>query len=219
MGDVVTRKCACCKGEIEIDVDDIKGVVYFDKYFYHETCFVEFARKKAENKRCSSKWKDALNDEMCQIKKDAIYNINYCYGRDLLFEHLLNNYDVCAISSYIQMTLNNVVDGKYKGKSRPIPYKEFARCWIDGKNALNKIYEKNCQSGKSMTGDQRIIYDIAVVVGEYPKWQQRKIKLEKTRQEIVNSIVFDDIDMSKIGQGKQVKKNDISDISDDIFTE
>ena len=29
----------------------------------------------------------------------------------------------------------------------------------------------------------------------------------------------DDIDMSKIGQGKQIKRKDISDISDDIFTE
>ena len=219
MGEIITRKCAKCKSVIEIDVDDIKDVVYFENLYYHKSCFEDLATLKASNKRCSPKWKGALDDGLRQVQKDANYIINYCYGRDLLFEHLLHNYDVCVISSYIQMTVDKVVRGNYKGKSKPIPYREFAQCWIDGQSTLNKIYTNNKQVGKNMGGDQRLIYDLAVVVNRFPKWKNAKIKLEKEKQEFINSVKFDDIDMSKIGQGKQVKRTDISDISDDIFVE
>lgn len=219
MAATITRKCAKCKGVIEIDVDDIRGIVYFDKKFYHKDCFIETATKKAANKRSSLSWQEALNDGLRQISKDAKYNIDYCYGRDLLFEHLLHNYDICAISSYANMLISNVVSGKYKGKSKPILYRELAECWIDGQSKLNKIYINNKQLGKDMNGDQRLIYDLAIVVNRFPKWKNAKIKSEKAKQEIINSVRFDDIDMSKIGQGKQVKRTDISDISDDIFVE
>ena len=219
MTDIMTRKCAKCKGEIEIDVNDIRDVVYFDKSYYHKDCFRELAQQKASNKRCSAKWQETLSDDLKQVSQNANYIINYCYGRDLLFEHLLNSYDICALSSYIKMALDNVVAGKYKGKSKPIPYRDLAICWIDGQRALDKIYINNKQIGKDMSGDQRLIYDLAIVVNRFPKWKNLKVKSEKAKQELVNMVSFDDIDMSKIGHGKQEKKKDISDISDDIFVE
>lgn len=219
MGEIITRKCAKCRGVIEIDVDDIRDVVYFDKKFYHEDCFIETATKKASNKRSSFSWQEALDDGLRQISKDAKYNIDYCYGRDLLFEHLLHNYDVCAISSYANMLISNVVNGRYKGKSKPILYREFAECWIEGQKTLNNIAFKNRQVGKEMTGDQRVIYDLAIVVNQFPKWKSAKIKAEKDKQEFINSVKFDDIDMSRIGQSNKTVKTDISDISDDIFVE
>ena len=215
----ITRKCACCKGVIEIDVNDIRDVVYYDKKFYHKECFIEAATKKAANKRSSLGWKNALDDDLRQVTKDAIYNINYCYGRDLLFEHLLKNYDVYSISSYANMLISDVVNGKYKGKSRPIPYIDFAHCWIEGQRTLDKINAENKQLGKKMNGDQRIIYDLAVVVNKFPKWKSAKLRLENERQRIVQEASFEEVDMSRIGQTKQVKKKDISDISDDIFIE
>ena len=219
MSEIITRKCAKCKGEIEIDVHDIKDVVYFEKKFYHKTCFIETATKKAASKRSSLGWQSALNDGLRQVQNDAVYNIEYCYGRDLLFEHLLNNYNVCAISSYANMNISNVVSGKYKGKSKPISYKELAMCWIEGQKALDKINADNHQLGKNMTGDQRIIYDLAVVVNKFPKWKSAKIKLDNERQRIAKEARFEEVDMSRIGQVQQVKKKDISDISDDIFVE
>lgn len=216
---VLQRKCAKCKKEIEIDRDNICEVVLFNKLYYHEACFKELAHQKISNRRSSPMWKEALDDELKQIKKDAINVLNYCIGRDDLCEHILSSYNVCAISSYIQMTIDSVVKGNYKGKSKPIAYRDLAQCWIDGQNTLNNIFIKNKQLGKDMTGDQRIIYDLAIVVNRFPKWKSAKVNAEKEKQEFINSVSFDDIDMSKIGQGKQVKRIDISDISDDIFVE
>ena len=34
MAETITRKCAKCKGVIEIDVDNIRGVIYHNKLYY-----------------------------------------------------------------------------------------------------------------------------------------------------------------------------------------
>jgi hypothetical protein len=218
MNNIITRKCAKCKGVIEINVDDIRGIVYFDKKFYHKDCFIETATKKAANKRSSLSWQEALNDGLRQISKDAKYNIDYCYGRDLLFEHLLHNYDICAISSYANMLISNVVSGKYKGKSKPILYRDFAECWIGVQSDLDNIYANNQRLGKNMTGDQRIVYDIAVVVRTYPEWKRKQ---EHKKKKAENRNVAEqhkiNIDYAKI---KTNEKNsglgDISDLLDEI---
>ena len=215
---IITRKCACCKDVIEIDVNDIRDVVYYDKKFYHKECFVEAATKKAANKRSSLGWKNALDDGLRQITKDAVYNINYCYGRDLLFEHLLSNYDVYSISSYANMLISNVVSGKYKGRSNPILYRNLAECWIDSQSSLNNIYSNNLRLGKSMTGDQRVIYDLAVVVRTYPEWKRKQ---EQKKKKIENRNVAErrkiNIDYTQI---QTIKTNsglgDISDLLDEI---
>lgn len=218
MSDVLTRKCAKCKGAIEIDVNDIKNVVYFDKLYYHLFCFEDLATQKASNKRCSIKWKEALNDGLKQVQHDAEYIINYCYGRDLLFDHLLNNYNICAVSSYIQMTIDKVIKGNYKGKSKPILYRDFAECWIAMQSELNKIYANNKRLGKSMSGDQRINYDLAVVVSMYPQWKKKQ---EYNKRKIENRSISEQkeikIDYSKIKTTNASSGlGDISDLLDEI---
>lgn len=219
MGDIVTRKCACCKGEIEIDVDDVRDVVYFDKLYYHKSCFEQLVAQKAANKRCSPKWKAMLGMGLKQLEKDAEQIVSSRYGHDKLFDHMLFHYDIYTISTYTQKLMDNVVNGQYKGKSKPISYRDFADCWVDMQPDLDSIYKNNQRLGKNMTSDQRINYDLAVVVRTYPEWKKRKIRAEAAKKEAIRSAVFDEIDMSKIGQGKQVKKKDISNISDDIFVE
>ena len=219
MGEVLTRKCACCKGVIEIDVDYVHDVVYFDKLYYHKSCFEELAAKRMANKRSSPKWQAAMSDNLRQVQKDADYEINYCYGRDMLYNHILANYDVYSVSSYANMTFRNIVEGNYKGKSRPIPYREFAECWIDNQTELDRICSNNLRLGKRMAGDQRINYDTAVVVRMYPEWRQHKIKAEREQKEFINSVVFDEIDMSRIGHKQHTQRRDMSDISDDLFVE
>lgn len=216
MVDVLTRKCAKCKGEIEIDVNNIRDVVYFDKSYYHKNCFKELAQQKASNKRCSVKWQEALSDDLKQVSKNANYIVNYCYGRDLLFEHLLNSYDICAISSYIKMALDNVVVGKYKGKSKPIPYRELAECWIAIHSELNKIYANNKRLGKSMTGDQRINYDLAVVVRMYPQWKKNheKKKVEQDEQKKIIQSIRAQSAIDYMSLGKQTNHSSETDIDD-----
>ena len=218
MGDTVTRKCAYCKGEIVVDVDDVRDVSYFDKLYYHTSCLHELAIQKSANKRCSSKWKDVLTTGWRQVQTDAKNTINYCYGHDKLFDHILCHYNVYAISSYTKMMMENVVKGTYKGKSKPIPYRDFADCWMESQAKLDEVYCYNQKHGKSMTDEQRINYDLAIVVRTYPDW---KMKQEYNKRKIENRNVAEqrkvNIDYTQIkAQEFSDGLGDISDLLDEI---
>lgn len=219
MAETMARRCGACDEAVTIDVNDIKDVVYFKGSYYHKSCFEKLATKKASNKRCSKDWKAALDDGMRQIETDAKYIINYCYGRDLLYGHLLNNYDICSVSTYCETTINKVLTGTYKGKSKPIPYRDFAECWVAMQSELDKIYVNNKRLGKSMTGDQRINYDLAVVVRKIPEYLANKEKKKVTAIELAKNTAHEEVDMSRIGQQKKMIKNDISDIFNDLYIE
>lgn len=219
MANVMVRKCNDCKGAITIDVNDIKDVVYFKKYYYHKSCFEKLATKKSLSKRSSSDWKEALDDGMKQIQADAKYMINYCHGRDLLYEHLLSNYDICSISTYCEDTINKVLTGTYKGKSKPISYRDFAECWVSIQPELDKIYVNNKRLGKSMSGDQRINYDLAVVVRMYPQWKKsQEYNKRKTENRNISEQKEVKIDYNKIKTTNESSGlGDISDLLDEII--
>ena len=214
----ITRKCKNCEGAIIIDVNDIKDVVYFKGSYYHKSCFEKLATKKAANKRCSKDWKVALDDDMRQIEADAREITNYCYGRDLLYDHLLETYDICSVSTYCESTINKVLTGTYKGKSKPIPYRGFAECWVAMQPELDKIYANNKRLGKSMTGDQRVNYDLAVVVRAYPQWKKsqeydrRKAENRKISEQKEIKIDYSKIKTTNASSGL----GDISDLLDEI---
>lgn len=218
MGDLVLRKCACCKNEIVIDVDDVKDVVYFDKLYYHIGCFQDVAMRKSMSKRCSPKWKDVVDTGFRQAQVDAKRIIEYCYGHDKLFDHILHCYNIYSISSYTKMMIENVVKGVYKGKSRPIPYRELADCWISSQANLDDIFRYNQKHGKTMTNDQRVNYDLAVVVRKYPEWAS---KMEYKKQQVENRNVAEqgkiNIDYTQIkSQTCHDGLDDINDLLDEI---
>ena len=62
VGAILVKKCAKCKKAIEIDVDDIKGVMHFEGLYYHDSCLQELAFKRATNKRYAAKWQAVLDD-------------------------------------------------------------------------------------------------------------------------------------------------------------
>jgi hypothetical protein len=218
MGDTITRKCACCKNEIVIDVDDVRDVSYFDKLYYHTSCLHELATQKSANKRCSPKWTEVLTVGWRQAQIDARNIIDYCYGHDKLFDHILYHYNVYAISSYTKMMMENVVKGKYKGKSKPIPYRDFAGCWIESQANLDDVYRYNQKHGKSMTDEQRINYDLAIVVRTYPDWKKKqeynKRKLENRNiiEQHAANIDYTQIKINESNDGL----GDISNLLDEI---
>lgn len=218
MGDVLERTCFKCKKVMAIDVDNVNNVVYFKDHYYHIDCFKELAIKRASDKRCIPAWKEALDDGMRQIQKDASHMIDYCYGNNLLTKHLLSNYDIYSVSNYSRKIIESVITGKYKGKSKPISYRALAECWIAEQPELDKIYLNNKRLGKIMSGDQRVNYDLAVVVRLYPKWKSER---EYNRQKIENRNISEQkeikIDYNKIKiENTNSGLGDISDLLDEI---
>jgi hypothetical protein len=222
MGNMITRKCACCKGEIAIDKNNLNNILFFNKLYYHTKCFEEMAVKKAASKRGKPQmWQDAL-DRLWEIEAETKKMLESYLAKDELNMWLLEHYDVIEVPTRLFQIIAELELGKYKGKRcKPVKASTLCGCWKWGQHKLDEIDQYNKTHNKGPSDDSaRIMYDLAVLIGKVPNYLAYKEKQKAARNEMVRTaIMYDDIDMSKIRQGKQTKRKDISDISNDIFTE
>lgn len=222
MGDIVTRKCACCKGIVEIDRNNIVDVLYFQDKYYHSKCFISMAEEKAASKRGKPQvWKDAL-DRIWELEAETKKMLEHYFARDELNAWLLENYDITMVPSRFWQVVADLEIGKYKGsRCKPVTVNTLCGCWKWGQKKLNEIHQYNKSQNKGPADDNaRLMYDLAILVGKVPNYLSYKEKQKAARNEMKRTAISsDDIDMSKIRHGKQIRKKDISDISDDIFTE
>lgn len=222
MGDIVTRKCAKCKGTIEINKNNITDVLQFQGKYYHSQCFKELASQKAASNRGKpEQWKAAL-DSMCELETETKRMLAHSFAKDELNDWLLDNYDIQMVSSRFWQIIADLELGKYKGKKcKPIDIGVLCSCWKWGQHKLNEIGQYNKSHNKGPIDDNtRLMYDLAILVGKVPQFLAYKEKQKAAEIEITKAFVMhNDIDISKIGQGKQMAKRDVSDISDDLFIE
>ena len=222
MGEVITRKCAKCKGEIEIEKNNISGVLQFQDKYYHSGCFISMAEEKAASKRGKPQmWKEAL-DSVWELEAETKKMLERYFARDALNVWLLDNYDIAMIPSRFWQIIADLEMGKYKGKRcKPVNITTLYGCWAWGQRKLNEINQYNKSNNKGPADDNaRLVYDLTILINKLPNYLAYKEKQKVSKNEMTkNAMLNDDIDMSKIGQGKQIKRKDISDISDDIFTE
>lgn len=220
--DIVTRKCSCCKGVIEVDKHCISGVICFQGKYYHYDCFENMASEKAASKRGKPQmWQEAL-DHIWELEAETKKALEQFIARDELNSWLLNNYDIVTVPSYFWQLVADLEDGIYKRKRcKPVSVGTLYECWQWGQKKLNEISQYNKSHNKGPKDDSaRLTYDLAVLVGKVPNYLAYKEKQKAAKREMSGVVIFnDDVDMSRIGQSKQVKKKDISDISDDIFIE
>ena len=219
---IITRKCACCKGVIEIDKRNISNVVCFQGKYYHYDCFEDMASEKAASRRGKPQmWQEAL-DHIWEIEADTKKMLEQFIAKDELNTWLLNNYDIVTVPSYFWQLVSDLEGGMYKRqRCKPVSAATLYECWKWGQKKLNEIDHYNRSHNKGPKDDgARLMYDLAVLVGKVPNYLAYKEKKKAARHEMSRANMFnDDVDMSRIGQTKQVKKKDISDISDDIFVE
>lgn len=222
MGDIVTRKCAKCKGTIEIDKNDIRGVLQFQDKYYHYDCFESMATEKAASNRGKPQmWQEAL-DSIWEIEADTKKMLEHYFAKDDLNAWLLDNYDITMIPARFWQVVADLEVGKYKGsRCKPVNIGTLCGCWKWGQRKLNEINQYNKSNSKGPKDDcARLMYDIAILIGKIPNYLSYKEKQKVARNEMARTAVAnDDVDMSKIGHVQQAKRKDISDISDDIFTE
>lgn len=221
MAESITRKCACCKEVITIEHNNLSNIVYFDKKYYHSNCFIEMATKKSSSNRGKpAYWQEAL-DNLWILESETKSMIEHVWAKDDLNDWLLQHYDIATVPSRFWQIIAELERGKYKGKKcKPITVETILGTWQWGQQKLNSIATYNKQMNKGPKDDNaRLVYDLAILIQKIPLFLAHQEKQKATKEEMTKSVVFDDIDMSKIGQGKQTKRRDISDISDDIFIE
>lgn len=209
----ITRKCAKCKQEIEIEKNDITDVIYYEKKYYHESCFTEMATQKAASKRGKpEQWQEAL-DNLWQLEADTKKMIQKYFAREELNEYLLSNYDICMVPAYFWQLVADLENGKYKSKKcKPIEINVLLDIWKWGQKNLNQIALNNRANRKGpQNDDDRLRYDLAILIGHVGDFKKYKAREESQRNEIINSIKKQPkIDYSSLNRRVQDKsKSDI----------
>lgn len=222
MGDVITRKCDKCKGEIAIDRNNITNVVYFDKKYYHTSCFEDRAKQRSASNRGNPKhWQNAL-DDLWTLESETKKALEHSFFERDLNDWLLTNYNIATVPTRFWQILSELESGIYKGKRcKPIDAGILYGCWKWGQRKLNEINQYNKYHNKGPANDSaRLVYDLTILIDKIPNYLAYKEKQTYAKAEMSRTTINnDDIDMSRVGYSRLTSKKDISDISDDIFTE
>lgn len=221
----IKRKCGCCKEYFYINNENIDDAVYYDKTTYHSSCFISICNKRSKMKRknISQKWTWVL-DNLESIKEKSYEHLSRAVAKESVFEFIKDAYDVTIIPTTVWEKIGNIYNGTFKGMTTGIPPKHLLDMWKRKIEMLNGIAAGNITKGKTMSADQRISYDLSVLVNKYDsylKWLEKQkiieaeniknIKLKKT--EITAGIIN-----TKANESSENQKNDdMSDLVDDIF--
>lgn len=222
MADTIKRKCAKCKGEIEINRNNITEVIYFDQKYYHESCFEGHATQRAASKRGNpEQWQEAL-DNIWELEAETKNMLERFWSKDDLNVWLLDNYNITVVPTRFWQIISELEIGKYKGqRCKPVNTETLVDCWKWGQRKLNEINQYNKSHNKGPSDDSaRLMYDLTILIGKMPNFLAYKDKQKIETNEMARTCESnDDVDMSKIGQVKQTVRKDIGNISDDIFVE
>lgn len=234
----IKKKCAYCKKDIIINSPD-DNVIYYDGRYYDINCFIE---------KCSSmktpKWKTALQyietykeDARIQIeklfkskkadltnidkyKKDAQKNIKRIFAESDVNAFLREQYNVVNVPWY---QISQVYSGKYKNLTRPIPPEDLLDMWRQKINTLNKIAQRNKQKGNEITGDKRIVYDLAILVNKYDgylMWKEKQkialVEQEEKKEQKQDTINYENINTTIRQPLKNKGGININEILDEI---
>lgn len=219
----IKRKCGCCGENFYISKDNIDDAIYYDKKTYHSSCFISMCHKRSEMKRVdiSQKWTWVLN-HLDSIKNDSYSHMFYVIEKEDVFNFIKETYDMSVIPTTVWQKLSNIYAGTFKGMSVGIPPSHLLDMWKRKIDMLNSITSKNETKGIHMQPDQRLNYDLSILVNKYDsylKWleKQKIIEAEKDIDKSQN-IVSQSIGYSNKSKNVDVDdSDDISDLVDDIF--
>lgn len=217
-----TRKCNECGKNINMTLEDIDSIIYFDKKYYHLECFVQMCERKSQNKRCSKKWAEALLN-LNDIKKHSKEFISDVIYKDLIYEFMLENYDLKVIPNVVFQKLDAFYSGQFKGLSQPIKPEELYEMWTTKMNYLNKVNVHNIQLGKNIEGGSRIKYDLSILLNKYDDylaWKERQKVNKEVKKQLEEDIVKETKIKKAIANIRPVvddEEEDMDDILNDIF--
>ena len=221
---VVKRKCACCKADISISTNNLNEVIYYDKKTYHSKCFIEMCEKRSKMKRpdVAEKWKYVLN-KLDTIRSESYSHFNIAIIKEAIFMFIKEAYDISIIPTSVWKKLGNIYSGTYKGMGTGIPPEHLFDMWKQKIDMLNTLANNNIKKGRAMALDQRINYDLSVLINKYDKylkWLEKQKVLEAetkiSESQNMNSVTRAVIN-DKAQDVNENKDDDMTDLVDDIF--
>lgn len=218
----IKRKCGCCGEYLYINKNNIDDAIYYDKKTYHSSCFINMCEKRSANKRVdiSEKWKWIYN-HIESIKNDTYSHLMNSIEKDEVFQFIKDAYDLTIVPTTVWQKLSNIYDGTFKGMSTGIPPSDLLDMWKRKIDMLNGIAKKNEVKGIHMQPDQRLSYDLTILVNKYDsylKWKEKQKILQTEKEtEKTQNIVSQSIGYMKNINQDNTDTDDISDLVDDIF--
>lgn len=219
----IKRVCGCCKDTFYISKNNIDDAIFYDKTTYHRNCFIQMCNKRANMKRIdvSEKWKWVLSN-IEKIDKESKIHLFLAIDKESVFDFIREAYEITTVPSSVFQKLSNIYAGTFRGMSVGIPPLHLADMWERKIDYLNKIANRNTTKGKDMQYEQRINYDLSILVNKYDSYLdwiekqkvlEQSLKEEKEERNIVNTTMN-----IGIQQNREYENNDdISNLVDDIF--
>ena len=217
----IKRKCSCCGEDFYISKDNIDDAIYYDKKTYHSSCFINICNKRSQMKRedVSQKWTWVLN-HLDSIKQESYEHLKLAVVKENVFNFIKDAYDITIIPTTVWQKLSNIYNGTFKGMTYGIPPEHLLDMWERKIDMLNGIANRNNTKGRTMNVDQRINYDLSVLVNKYDsylKWLEKQKILEAEKEIEKNENIVGKTIGYVTQKSEKNNSDDISDLVDDIF--
>lgn len=219
----IKRKCSCCGEYLYITKNSINKAVYYDKKTYHSDCFDKLCQKRIISKRAnvSEKWIEIYN-RINLIKSDTYEHFVTAITQEEIFQFIKETYDLKIIPTPVWQKLSNIYAGTFKGMTVGISPMDLIDMWHRKIDMLNGIAKKNELKGIKMLPEQRLTYDLSILINKYDsylRWKEKQKILEaEKKQGTMENIVNQSVGYIKPSEETLPSNtNDISDLVDDIF--
>ena len=207
-----TSRCPQCETDCVINASSLGDIIVFNNKYYHKDCFI-----KAAKSHHRGKLKEAL-EHYPQIEEESKHRLTELYVKDTLYRFLLQYYSLTVIPVYFWKKIADLTNGRYPNVSVAIPYKHIYDMWRRRANYLNRLADTNKSKGKEMTGEQRLHYDLAVLINQYDSYLRflEKEKMKEVTEEVQKPVVSTMIARNVTPQNNSDNDN-IDDLVDEVF--
>ena len=187
--------------------------------YHHVDCLVNKAQAGIESGKHIATWEKILNN-IPKLQEEAKKKLCHKANRDDFNMFILEQYEVSKLPESFWRVIEQIGHGDYKQKKcQPTDVDELHAAWKWSMPNLKRIAANNKANNRGPQNEwQRINYDLAIVLSHINDFKKEQAKKEMNIQEARSNASFDELDMSKIGQKKTEKKEDVSDIFNDFFS-
>ena len=142
-------------------------------------------------------------------------------SRKRLTDWLYKTYDITFLPNRFYIKLDEIYKGTYKNLSCSISPSVLLDMWQRKINYLNKVNFNNKNKGKIMDKQQRINYDLSILLSKYDSYlnwikEQKLIQEEIEKDSHNQKINYKNLSINNKKEKEETKKINIDNIIDEI---
>lgn len=233
----VKRKCAVCgekgrstktndKRNLIINEENIDKFIFYQGQSFHKECFIEMCNEKIQKAKTSpskKQWEETLAN-LDKIQQETISKIESLLVKERLNDFIKYHYGLIDNpSEYVFTRLDSVYSGTFKGLQVCIPPEDLFDMWQRQINNLKAGHFKKESTGAVMDKEQKILYDISVLVGKYDSYLKWKENCKAYERDVNSNKdnYLKGVDLEKLSriaqENDRQEEEDIDSLLDELF--